>query len=95
MSGVEVTLTFPDVGRAVGNASCNRFFGQVIADAGSGILFSDLGTMRMACPPSINEQEQRFLDALGSAERFELEDAELRIYGADAEEPLRFSRVEQ
>lgn len=93
MSGVEVTLQFPDEGRAVGNASCNRFFGQVVAE-GDSISFSDIGTMRMACPPNINDQEHRFLEALGDAERYEIEEPYLRIFGGEEEQPLRFVRVE-
>lgn len=95
MSQVRATLEFPaEGGRAVGNASCNRFFGQVGVD-GDSIRFVDVGTMRMSCPAAINDQEQRFLAALEGAERYELEDAELRIFGADSENPIRFSRVEE
>lgn len=95
MSQVQATLEFPaEGGRALGNASCNRFFGQVGVD-GDAIRFIDVGTMRMSCPPAINDQEQRFLAALEGAERFELEDTELRIFEADSENPIRFSRIEE
>lgn len=93
MSQVQATLEFPaEGGRAVGNASCNRFFGGVAVD-GDSITFLDVGTMRMSCPEAINDQEQRFLAALGSAERYEVEDQELRIFGGDTEAPIRFSRI--
>lgn len=93
MGQVEASLEFPaEGGRAVGNASCNRFFGGVAVD-GDSITFLDVGTMRMSCPEAINDQEQRFLAALESAERYEVEDQELRIFGGDSEAPIRFSRI--
>lgn len=93
MSQVHATLEFPaEGGRAVGNASCNRFFGGVAVD-GDSITFLDVGTMRMSCPQAINDQEQRFLAALEGAERYEVEDQELRIFGGDSETPIRFSRI--
>ena len=93
MGQVQATLDFPDEGgRAVGNASCNRFFGQVQVSEDA-ISFIDVGTMRMACRPAVLDQETRFLTALESAERFEVEGDQLRIYAGDREQPMTFSRV--
>ncbi len=93
MGQVQATLEFPQEGhRAIGNASCNRFFGQVEGSEDS-ISFIDVGTMRMACRPAVLDQETRFLAALEAAERFELDGDELRIFAGDREQPMTFRRI--
>lgn len=64
-----VTLLFSNDGRIAGRASCNRMNGRYKA-AGDSLTFSGLGTTRMACPDSLMEQEQRFLDTLESVQTY-------------------------
>jgi len=44
----------------------------------------------MLCEPTANEQEQRYIKALGDAERFEIKDDKLFVYVKGMEKPLRF-----
>ncbi len=75
-----VTLLFPEEGKMVGSAGCNRYFGTVLVD-GSSISFSDTGATMMACPEPLMTQEQSFLGALSSISRGEVDsDARLVLY---------------
>ena len=49
----------------------------------------------MMCPPALMDQEERFLQALREARRFELrQDGEqLLIYGDGSEPLIRFTRI--
>jgi len=93
------TLEFSDEGRVAGRAGCNRYFGAVEID-GENIMFSALGSTRMACAPALMDQESRFFDALSDITRFEIDaqsflnlyDTEgvrrIRALAFKAEEPL-------
>ena len=48
LAGVEVTLEFPEAGKASGRASCNRFMGTVEI-SGPSIKFGPLAATKMAC----------------------------------------------
>ena len=86
------TLTFPETGRAAGNASCNRFTGSVeITD--NSLKFGPLASTRMACMDNgVSGQEDRYLKALGAANRYALENGKLLLYCEGYAKPLRFSR---
>lgn len=61
---VQSTLLF-DAGRKVaGRAACNRYFGTY-QQSDDVVEIKPGGTTRMACPPAVMEQEDRFLAALG------------------------------
>jgi putative lipoprotein len=89
----EATLEFPEAGRVAGSGSCNRFFGSVEIQ-GESIRFGQMGSTRMSCEEAVNNQESKYLRALGSAERFVLEAQSLLIYCTGMERPLRFTRKE-
>jgi heat shock protein HslJ len=91
IDNVQATLAFPEAGKVSGNGSCNRFFGpaQVSGDV---IKLGPLGTTRMACAEAVMNQETQYLNALQSAERFELKDAYLLLYSKGFEKPSRFTR---
>jgi putative lipoprotein len=59
----------PD-GRVAGSSGCNRFNGSGVISGGK-VAIGALATTRMACPPAIMDQEQKFLAALGKAARYE------------------------
>ncbi len=86
-----VTLEFPDSGRVIGRASCNRYFGDARLD-GTAISLGALGATRMACADAVNQQETEYLRLLQAAERYEFDGATLRIYSKGVTAPLRFSR---
>ena len=88
---VQATLDFTEPGRVVGNASCNRFFGSVEI-AGTTIKIGSLGATKMACAEAVNNQEMKYMKALGNAERFTLEGTILQVFVKGADKPLRFTR---
>jgi heat shock protein HslJ len=92
LPGVGVTLEFPEIGKASGRASCNRFMGTVEI-AGSSIEFGPLAATKMACiDDAANAQEVRYLDALQKAERFAFDGPALLLYSTGMDRPLRFAR---
>lgn len=92
LPGVEVTLEFPEAGKASGRASCNRFMGSVEI-SGQSIKFGPLAATKMACiDDAANAQEVRYLDALQKAERFAFDGPALLIYSTGMERPLRLDR---
>ena len=65
----EATLTFGDDGRVFGTAGCNRFFGSYDLAPDGALTLSQVGSTQMACAPPEMGQEDRFLSALGRADR--------------------------
>lgn len=92
IDNVQATLSFPEAGKAVGNGSCNRFFGpaEVTGDA---IKLGPLASSRKACPEAVMNQETKYMQALQAAERFEWKDPYLLIHCKSLEQPLRFTRM--
>ena len=87
------TLEFDDSGRASGKGSCNRYSGPVTL-TGDLISFGPLVSTKMACvEEALTAQENRFLEALGAAERYAVDGSELRIYARGSAAPLRFTRA--
>lgn len=73
-----------------GHAGCNRFFGTAEI-TGSLIAIGPTMTTKMACPPAIMEQEQRFFRALDKIERWERENGLLLLKDGAGETLLRFA----
>ena len=90
---VQATLAFPARGKVAGKSSCNRFMGPAEID-GNSIKLGPLAGTRMACPEAVMNQETKYLNALGAAERFEWKDPYLLLYCKGFEKPLRFTRKE-
>ena len=67
-----VTLNFGEDGRIHGRSSCNNYMGQYQL-SGEGLSIGPLAGTRMACPPSLMEQEQRVLKNLEAVQRFEFD----------------------
>jgi heat shock protein HslJ len=82
IAGARPTLQFED-GQVSGNASCNHYGGSYEIE-GDTIRFGDLFNTEMAClePEGVMEQEQKYLEMLRSAQRFEMDDGVLRIHTA-------------
>jgi heat shock protein HslJ len=94
VDGVEATLEFPSQGRASGSGSCNRFNGAVKVDGGR-IAFSGIAATRRACPEAAMNQESAYFAALGKVARYESDGANLYLYVAETEAPLRFIRADE
>ena len=92
INSAEVTLEFPENGKAVGQGTCNRYFATV-AVTGDAIRFSGIDATRMACPEALANQEANYLKALESAESFVIEGTSLAIHSRDLPAPLLFSRT--
>lgn len=92
--GTELTLEFSD-GQARGNSGCNSFGGAYQVD-GSQLEFEALAQTLMAClePAGVMEQEQAYMGALTSTERFEIRNGSLVLFDSDGERVL-LSRVDR
>lgn len=77
------TLLFSPAGGLTGRASCNTFTTRYTL-SGEGLTIDPAATTRMACAPSLMQQEERFLDILHKSRRFELSaDGALRLIAPD------------
>ena len=92
---VRSTMEFDDSGGVSGDAGCNRYSGSATVEA-EAITFSPLAATRMACVPAVDDQEQRFFDALGRTTGYELRinGAVLALNDADGTPVMTLIRVE-
>lgn len=73
-----------DSARVTGFTTCNRFFGRYEAPGSGRLRFSQLGSTKMACvEPARSRQEQRFMEALQSADRYDISGDTLTLYAGD------------
>lgn len=97
IAGTEPTLNFQD-GQASGKASCNSYGGGYTVE-GDRIQFDALFMTEMYCmePEGIMKQENTYLQMLGQAERYEIENGQLILFvpGGDgrAFETLTFEKT--
>ncbi len=93
IAGSRASLDFLDTGkpdsRVSGNLSCNKFSGKAKI-AASTLHFSRLASTKMACAADVSAQENRYLQLLQSAERWEIKDRALSIFSKATDKPLRF-----
>lgn len=86
----QATLLFPEMGRAAGNGSCNRFSGAVTVTHDN-IQFGPLASTKMACMGGAMAQESAYLTALQKAQTFERQGDTLLIHTLGIDQPLRFT----
>lgn len=78
-----VTLDFDAQDRVFGRAGCNTYNGRYTL-TGEGLSVTNPATTLKACAESLMQQEQRFLEILGSVQRFELsENGALILHAAN------------
>ena len=83
-----LSVTFASDGRAFGNAGCNHWFASYRRD-GDALRFEQPGATRKLCAPALMEQEQRFLEALGQVQRWDVSGiGQLRLWPAEGK-PIR------
>lgn len=88
--GTTVTLKFGEEGRASGSTGCNSYSGPYRV-RGDTLTFGALASTRRAClDQNANQQEQRFLSALGAASRFRLASNRLTILSDRGQTVLNF-----
>ncbi|QQQ49254.1 META domain-containing protein [Pseudomonas syringae] len=84
-----LTMTLGADGRAYGNAGCNHWFAPYTLNDHS-ISFGPVGKTRKMCAPALMEQEQRFIKAMSSVQRWDMSPIEqLRLWPTQGK-PLRF-----
>ena len=83
-----LTVTLDDAGRAYGSGGCNHWFASYRRD-GDALRFEQPGATRKLCAPALMEQEQRFLEALGQVQRWDVSGiGQLRLWPAEGK-PIR------
>jgi heat shock protein HslJ len=92
LEGTDFTLQFEDSSQAGGNTGCNTFGARYEVSAGGRISITEITSTLMACnEEALVEQESQVLDALRSAESFELNGESLSIHYKGG--VLIFSRI--
>lgn len=87
---VEITLILEPGGNAGGSSGCNSYGGEYEASGGE-IRFRNIAGTLMACTDAgVMDLEQAYLNALNSAQRFELTGSLLVIDFAGGKEQLIF-----
>lgn len=91
---IQVVLNIDADGRVSGSGGCNRMSARALV-AGQNISFSLVATTRMACPPAVMAQEQRFTAALASVRSWRADPATRKLYltAADGAPLLQFSAM--
>lgn len=83
VDGALVTLDFGEDGRIAGNGPCNTY-SATFRLTGEGLSMGPVISTKKACEAPLMKQEQRFLDLVGRAVRFEiLPDRTLRLLTDD------------
>jgi len=92
LAGTTITLSFED-GLAGGTSGCNSYGGAYQVN-GDKIEFQEFEATLMAClDTGVMEQETAYLGTLGEAQRFEMSEGQLQIYGSGGE-ALTFIPIE-
>ncbi|MFO7548291.1 MAG: META domain-containing protein [Acidimicrobiia bacterium] len=90
--GAEITARIED-GTISGSGGCNRYRAPCVID-GEAIEIGSAVTTRMACSPSVMEQEARFFGLLAEARSFRVRDGDtLELFGGEGERLLQFNRL--
>lgn len=94
-ANTQVTLAFDADGQVGGNAGCNTFGGSYTVD-GETIQLGEIFSTLMACADvDVMELEQRYLDALNTANRFAIESDQLTIWYGNNDARLIFASADR
>ena len=90
---VQSTLQPMPDGRIAGSGGCNRFTGKGVIANGK-VDIGLLATTRMACPPAVMDQEDKYLKALAASKRYEIgPEGLMRFFDEAGIVTVRFSRM--
>jgi heat shock protein HslJ len=85
-----VDARFSD-GRIDGSAGCNRYFGNYTGGENNRLTFAPgMAATRMACPPAITRQEQRYLALLAVVASWQRRNDILQLLNKDREPVLEY-----
>ena len=86
LAGTKITLGFGE-NRAFGSAGANRYFAPYARGRSNEISFSAIGATKMHRddPPGTMKQEREYLAALGTVDRYRLENGRLVLLGRGGE----------
>lgn len=94
MEGTDVTLQFEDGSQAGGSSGCNTFGAKYEVKAGNNLSITKVVSTLIACSEeNVMEQEKQYLDALQSANSFEISGNNLKVRYGDGQGVLNFSRI--
>jgi putative lipoprotein len=86
------TVVFGNDGRISGRGGCNSYGGTVDLK-GAQMIINQLASTRMACPPAVMDQENRFMAALQATRTYRMdENNKLILSDATGRARLRLSR---
>lgn len=73
-----LTLNFGEDGRINGSSGCNSYMGDYSVN-GNELELSQLASTMMACSPAIMDLERKFLDVLGGAEEYSIDQDTMKL----------------
>lgn len=85
-------VTFDTGSKITGNGGCNTFFGT-IGYSGDQLAVGPLATTRKMCPPEVMNQEAQFIRGLETAQRYEMSQWLLTLYGPSGNAQMTLTRV--
>lgn len=88
LEGSYLTITFGADDRAYGTGGCNHWFAGYGLE-GEILRFSQVGSTRKACSPSLMEQEARFFSALEQVRRWDTSPLDQLRLWPDEGKPIR------
>jgi len=92
IDNLQTTMEVSRDGKLSGNAGCNSYSGTPEI-AGDAITIGPMAMTRMACLPAVDEQERRFLDALGETKSYRIEGDLLYFLDGEGNTLIRFSKL--
>jgi polar amino acid transport system substrate-binding protein len=92
VGGVNVTAYFAADGGLSANGGCNNYSGSYTV-SGSSLSIGPLSGTGMLCGDEIDQQEQAYVAALGSAATFQIGGGELVIKNSGGTEVLRYVQI--
>ncbi|MCE7984438.1 MAG: META domain-containing protein [Caldilinea sp. CFX5] len=93
LPGAMITLEFGADGQAGGHGGCNSYGGPYTVQ-GDTLTFGEIVSTLMACADqAVTQQEQQYLQALSSADRFAVTDDTLTLWYDNGSSVLTFARA--
>ena len=89
-----LTLTLGDNNQASGLAGCNNWMAEYQL-SGDRLSLHNIATTRKLCAPALMEQEQRFLAALATVQRWEFAEHQQLLLWPEQGAPIKLWSIEQ